>query len=65
MLKPDDTPVIIDFDSCRRDGDKLLKGGTWGWTNENVEYASPKNDYDGLKIIYEALKPVGVPRLIQ
>lgn len=65
MLKPDDTPVIIDFDSCRRDGDKLLKGGTWGWTDENVQYASPKNDYDGLKRIYEALKAVGVPRSIQ
>lgn len=60
MLKSDDTPVIIDFDSCRRDGDKLVKGGTMGWADESVEYASPKNDYDGLKRIFEALKPVGV-----
>ena len=59
MLKPDDAPVIIDFDSCRREDDKLLKGGTWGWADENAEFATPQNDYYGLKLIYEALDPVG------
>ena len=55
MFKADDTPVIIDFDSCAREGDKLTKGGTWGWTDENIKFASPMNDYYGLKKIEEAM----------
>lgn len=55
MLKSDDTPVIIDFDSCRREGDKLIKAGTWGWADESSELASTTNDYYGLKKIREAM----------
>ena len=58
MLNSDDTPVIIDFDSCRRQGDKLLKGGTWAWTDDTAEFARPENDYYGLKKIHEAMNPV-------
>jgi hypothetical protein len=55
MFQADDTPVIIDFDSCRREGEKLSKGGTWGWCDENARFASPENDYYGLQKIQEAL----------
>lgn len=55
MLNSDDTPVIIDFDSCRREGDKLLKAGTWGWADESSTLANTTNDYYGLKKIREAM----------
>lgn len=51
-----DSPVIIDFDSCKREGEKLgLKLGTFGWAMEGVDYATPQNDYFGLSKIREAL----------
>jgi len=54
MLKSDATPVIIDFDSCRREGDKLGSTvGTMGWSDESMEFAIPANDYYGLKKIEE------------
>ena len=56
MLNSDDTPMIIVFDSCRRQGDKLLNGGTSGWTDDTAEFARPENDYYGLRKIHEALK---------
>jgi len=55
MFQADDIPVIIDFDSCQREGDKLLKGGTWGWSDETTRFASRGNDYYGLKKIQEAM----------
>lgn len=59
MLKSDETPVIIDFDSCRREGDNLLKEGTWGWTDGGFEVANRANDYYGLQKIREAMEGVG------
>ncbi|PUU77425.1 serine/threonine-protein kinase-like protein [Tuber borchii] len=54
-----DTPVIVDFDSCRREGEKLgIKGGTWGWTNEDFEFARPENDEYGLSKIRDFLLQV-------
>jgi len=51
-----DTPVIIDFDSCHRKGERLgLKGGTWGWTDENFEFAMPENDEYGWSKIRDFL----------
>ena len=47
-----DSPVTIDFDSCKREGEKLgLKLGTFGWAMEGVVYATPQNDYFGLSKI--------------
>jgi serine/threonine protein kinase len=43
MFKPDGTPVIIDFDSCQRKGEKLEKMGTWNW--RLAAYSSPENDW--------------------
>src|SRR5579862_4452345 len=45
ILMTGDTPVIVDFDSCRREGETLgLKAGTRGWTREEFEFASTEND---------------------
>jgi serine/threonine protein kinase len=51
----DDTPVIIDFDSCGQEGDKLLKAGTMGWSDEGFDLATIRNDSYGLKKIEEAM----------
>jgi hypothetical protein len=55
MFSEDDIPVIIDFDSCRREGEKLLKAGTWGWSDEIAIVADRANDYYGLRKIKEAI----------
>jgi len=47
-----DTPVIVDFDSCRCNGEKLgIKVGTLAWTREDFEFARPENDEYGLSMI--------------
>jgi serine/threonine protein kinase len=47
-----DTAVIIDFDSCKREGDKLgSKAGTDGWTLDGQEYARRENDWHSLSKI--------------
>lgn len=51
-----EVPVIGDFDSCRVTGEKLgLKAGTYGWTNQKLEFALPENDDFGLSKIREFL----------
>ena len=51
-----DTPVIVDFDSCQRNGEKLgIKGGTPDWTREDFEFARPENDEYGLSKIRDFL----------
>jgi serine/threonine protein kinase len=57
MLTASDTPVIIDFDSCQKEGDGLgAKRGTIGWTDEEFDIARPENDYYGLRKIEEKMK---------
>ena len=47
-----DIPVIVDFDSCQRNGEKLgMKVGTLDWTREDFEFARPENDEYGLSKI--------------
>jgi serine/threonine protein kinase len=53
MFKSDGTPVIIDFDSCARIGEKLVKGG--GWEDQIYEFASPANDYSALEKLEEII----------
>ena len=36
MLDKEDVPIIIDFDSCQREGDLSFGIGTPGWTNGSV-----------------------------
>ena len=51
-----DNPVIVDFDSCRREGQTLgSKAGTEGWTSENFYFAKRENDQYGFSKIREFL----------
>ncbi|KAF1992731.1 serine/threonine-protein kinase-like protein [Amniculicola lignicola CBS 123094] len=51
-----DTPVIVDFDSCRREGERLgFKAGTRGWTDESFTVARRENDQYGLSMIRDFL----------
>lgn len=44
-----DTAVIIDFGSCRRQGESLDGvGRTYEWYDDNVQVAVPENDLDAL-----------------
>jgi serine/threonine protein kinase len=53
MMKADN-PVIIDFDSCKRQGQELgLKGGTNGWAREGITHAEYENDFYSLSNIRE------------
>ncbi|KAK4076191.1 hypothetical protein Trihar35433_2751 [Trichoderma harzianum] len=55
MMDGDDA-VIIDFDSCKREGEKLgLKGGTLEWALGNQDYARRENDIYSLSKIEETL----------
>jgi serine/threonine protein kinase len=56
ILMNGDTPVIGDFDSCQREGEKLgFKAGTRGWTSEEFKFARPENDQYGLSKIRDFL----------
>lgn len=56
IMMDGNTPIIIDFDSCRRTGEMLGdKAGTFGWELEGAEFATPDNDFHGLKKIRELL----------
>ncbi|PKK45265.1 hypothetical protein CI102_9923 [Trichoderma harzianum] len=55
MMDGDDA-VIIDFDSCKREGEELgLKGGTLEWALDNQVYAGRENDIYSLSKIEDAL----------
>lgn len=48
--------VIVDFDSCRREGEVLgFKAGTRGWTDERFTVARRENDEHGLSMIRDIL----------
>lgn len=52
----DDNPIIIDFDSCRREGEHLgLKAGTRGWTREDFTFAIAEIDQYGLSMVEDFL----------
>jgi len=47
-----DTAVIIDFGSCRRQGEDLEGvGRTYEWYDEAVQVAIPENDFNALEEI--------------
>jgi serine/threonine protein kinase len=49
MLDQRDTPIIIDFGSCRRIGESLEGvGRMYEWYDDEVQTASPSNDLDAL-----------------
>lgn len=56
MFDACDTPIIIDSDSCQREGQKLgLKGGTAGWRDEGAEISQRQNDFHALEMIQNLL----------
>lgn len=56
MFKANDhTSIIIDFDSCGRAGDKLMKTGIMDWNDDNFDFANIRNDYYELKRIEDAI----------
>ncbi|KAM5476734.1 hypothetical protein MauCBS54593_000004 [Microsporum audouinii] len=56
MVDERDNPVIVDFDSCQREGAKLgLKAGTVSWAMEGAVYAARQNDFIGLSKIRRLL----------
>lgn len=45
-------PVIIDFDSCRKEGESMEGvGRTYEWYDEKIQTSRPENDFDALKEI--------------
>jgi hypothetical protein len=56
MLREDDTAIIIDFNTCQRQGEKCRSGGAPGWSLEEMDFAVPENDYYGLAKIRQALE---------
>ncbi|KAK3377679.1 kinase-like domain-containing protein [Podospora didyma] len=58
IMMDGDDPVIIDFDSCKQEGDELgSKAGTYGWTLNGADYARPENDlYSLSKIRADVMK---------
>jgi serine/threonine protein kinase len=56
ILMDGDTPVIVDFDSCRDKGEKLgMKAGTENWTSWDFKFAMPENNENGLAKIRDVL----------
>jgi serine/threonine protein kinase len=56
IMMDGDNPVIIDFDSCRREGEELgSKAGTDGWTLDGQNYAERGNDCYSLSKLQVAL----------
>jgi serine/threonine protein kinase len=52
-----DNPILIDFDSCKRVGEKLgVKAGTICKTIASAEYATPKNDLFSISKLQEFLR---------
>ncbi|KAK3689364.1 serine/threonine kinase [Podospora appendiculata] len=50
MLDDSGTAVIIDFDSCRPEGEKVgIKGGSYGWSLEDMTHSRRENDEYGLE----------------
>ncbi|KAI1735315.1 kinase-like domain-containing protein [Xylaria scruposa] len=47
-------PVIIDFDSCKPEGEELMKGGTCEWSTDET-HSKRTNDYYSLSKIREAI----------
>jgi serine/threonine protein kinase len=43
-IDSDDNPIILDFDSCKRFGEELLSGGTYGWIDEEYTTSASRHD---------------------
>ncbi|KAH8714801.1 kinase-like domain-containing protein [Phaeosphaeriaceae sp. PMI808] len=43
-LDNNDNPIILDFGSCKKFGEELLSGGTYGWIDEDYSTSAPRHD---------------------
>ncbi|CAJ2503377.1 Uu.00g107710.m01.CDS01 [Anthostomella pinea] len=56
IMMDGDRPVIIDFDSCKQEGDELgSKAGTYGWTPDGESRSRRENDLYSLSKLRSAL----------
>jgi serine/threonine protein kinase len=51
MIDECDTPIVIDYGSCRPFGSTLITGGTPGWIDEDFTISEQKHDEVGLRKI--------------
>jgi serine/threonine protein kinase len=51
MINENDIPIIIDFDSCKHEGERLDKSGTPGWCIEDAQYAMRENDFFSFALV--------------
>jgi len=58
LLDGDDNPIIIDFGSCKRFGEKLLSGGTYGWIDEDYSTSAQCHDESALHKIESWLQSI-------
>lgn len=64
MYRNDDGPFIIDFDSCRYEGEKLgLKTGTQGYYDLDQKIASKRCDWEALDYLEKRLRNWGQRRV--
>lgn len=47
-LDGDDNPSIFDFGSCKKFGEQLLSGGTYGWVDEDYSTSAQHHDESAL-----------------
>ncbi|KAF1993989.1 hypothetical protein P154DRAFT_47441 [Amniculicola lignicola CBS 123094] len=47
-LDSDDNPIILDFGSCKKFGEELLSGGTYGWVDEDYFTSAQRHDESAL-----------------
>jgi serine/threonine protein kinase len=50
-LDDDDNPILLDFGSCKKFGEELLSGGTYGWIDEDYSTSSQYHDESALNKI--------------
>ena len=55
MLQEDDTPVIIDFNACQREGEICRSAGSGVWSPAKMDLSVRGNDYYGFSKIKEGL----------
>ena len=61
MFSDSGRAVLIDFDSCGREGEKLgEKGGTFQWCREEVEVSERESDLYGVRKVAAFLDEVEV-----
>jgi serine/threonine protein kinase len=50
-LDGNDNLIFLDFESCRKEGDKLLSGGTHSWIDEHYSTSAQAHDISAMKKI--------------